>query len=202
MNHSATVIEMTDNRLDFNAAQSRAGQALASLHLGRRFSYFTVNSDGELVISGQDWATPSMITACIALASPCVDLKVALIEDEEIETVVAMMVTWRADVIDGEGYAHQLIRGLGWLAEAAVWALAFVEANCVLIDEAAALLVRNGGQVTFEDFALLFDGRTADADGDMIEAAEIEFIGSRHALDLVDEAVTERSEWLARDTSN
>ena len=188
MSNSASVLTMVDF-MNFNEAQYCAGQVLVSLHFGRRFTKIILGQDGALILSEQDWGKPSKETARIALAGPGVDLKIAIVEDEDIDTVPSMMVTWIADVRENRGYANKLIHAVGFLAEAAIWCLAFVEANCVLVDEVAAMLVRNGGRSSYQELAPLFSGRTTDVTDAMIEAAGMEFIGSLNALDLVEEAI-------------
>lgn len=179
-----------DARLDFSGARHAAAHIMAHVHFGLRCILRGTNPEGSC--EGFPPGTAPDTIARIELVGPCVDLAVALIEDDEdpMLTMLQSLETWRHDVGAGGGFQAEMVAANGGVSQAAAWSLAFCRANSELIDEAAALLIKGGGDDS-DAFDVRFRGRTAEPDQDELDAAELSFAGGWRSLELVDEAVAE-----------
>lgn len=186
--------DVQDGLRDLDAARHGAAHIIAALHLGQRFGSMGPNSVGWYEIV-PPIRTPDLQTdARIALAGPCMDLAVELIEFEgDAPVVLGSLESWRDDLVNHEsGYRYDMIAARGGAADAAAWSLAFCRVNFDLIDEAAMMLVHATTNVDYRDFAARLHGRTKDVDSGALDVAWSDFAGGSGQLDRMDEAVLER----------
>ena len=191
--NTRTEPEATGGELDLSAARHGAAHAIAHLHFGVTFGSVGLSPSGWCEVIDPGWAANAQTNARIALAGPCMDLAVDLIEDEGDEPIVVpWLESWRDDVVNqGDGYRDDMVAARGGVANEAAWALAFCRTNFDLIDEAAMLLVAAATNVEYLTFAAQLDGRTLAVGPDELEAAYDDFAGGLLALDVIDEAVIE-----------
>ena len=179
--------------LDLSAARHGAAHAIAHLHFGVAFGSVGLSPSGWCEVIDPVWTANDRTSARIALAGPCMDLAVELIEDEGDEPIVLpWLESWRDDVVNHEdGYRDDIVAARGGVANEAAWALAFCRANFDLIDEAAMMMVTAATNVEYLEFATQLNGRTLTVGRDELEAAYDEFAGGLLSLDVIDEAVIE-----------
>lgn len=181
-------------RLDVREARHGAAHALAHIYFGQRFISVGPNAEGICEIVKPVWGVDPATNARIALAGPCTDLAVDLVEDgdDRDATILNSLTTWREDVFSTEHvYFDDLMTAGGWMIDAAPWSLAFINVNQELIDEGAKMLIDSGRQVSYASFSAQFQGRAADVDTGSVEDAHLIFAGSLQSLELVEEAVAQ-----------
>jgi hypothetical protein len=187
--------EQYDGTLDLSTARHGAAHVVAHVHLGVTFGSVGLNAAGWCEISAPEWGVDVVANARIALAGPCMDLAVDLIEDaDEVEYPIALswFESWRDDVVSGDGgYRDDMLAADGCVANEAAWALAFCRANLDLIDEAASMLMKAHTNVDFPILAARLHGRTKGVDTAALELADADLIGGWQSLEAVDDAVRE-----------
>lgn len=187
--------ERYDGTLDLSTARHGAAHVVAHLYLGLRFGSAGLNAAGWCETVDPEWGADAGVNARIALAGPCMDLAVDLIEDaDEAECPIALswLETWRDDVVNGEaGYRDDMLATGGRVAHEALWALAFCRVNFDLIDEAASMLMEADTRVEFPIFAARLQGRINGVDTAALEIADTDFAGGWQSLEAIDDAVRE-----------
>jgi hypothetical protein len=184
--------------MDLSAARHVAAHVVAHLHFGLRFESAGLTESGSCEIVGPDWGTDLAVVARIALAGPCMDLVVDLIEDQgEYSPTPGWLETWRDDVVNAEGFYHDdMIAARGGAANETAVTVAFCRVNFDLIDEAAIILLQSGAPVGHAAFESRLQGRTIDVNPVAVDAAEFDLMSGWIALENIDAAVIE---YLAND---
>ena len=193
MKHMTLAPDPQDNVLDLEEARHVAAHGVAHLHVGQRFGSLGAHAAGWWEVIDPIGGADQIINARIALAGPCMDLAVDLIEEDAYDAGVGpWLESWRDDVVNkSHGYRHDMVSAAGGVTEVASWSLAFCRVNFDLIDEMAMMLVQTKIPVDYASLAARFGGRTADVDDEALQAAELDFAGLTCALERVDEAVAE-----------
>lgn len=182
-----------DHPIDFEAARHVAAHAIAHLHMGQSFHSVGAHTAGWWEVIDPIWATDPRANARAALAGPCMDLAVDLVEENGDSALVgSWLESWRDDVASSpQGYRYDMVNATGGVADAAGWALAFCRVNLELIDELAVTITAEHAAVDYATIVARFHGRTADVDQRTLDAAELDFLGHSRGLDRIDEAVAD-----------
>jgi hypothetical protein len=182
-----------DDPLDLDEARHVAAHAVAHLHFGQRFSSLGAHAAGRWEVIDPIWGTDRATNARVALAGPCMDVTVELIEEDGDSLGIGpWLETWRVDVARIHGYGYDMISASGGVADAASWSLAFCRVNFDVIDELAMMVLGGGARVDYDTLAAMFTGRTVDVDPAALQEADFDFAGQSVALERVDEAVADR----------
>ncbi|WP_161886736.1 hypothetical protein [Marisediminicola antarctica] len=167
----------------------------AILHHGLTFEAIQVGANGFYDIRPAQSDVEPDVIARIAMAGPCVDLAVQMLESGDTTSDAVLsehMARWTSDVTyNHDGYVTDLYDARGYLREAAAWALAFSESNLDLIRKAAENLIDNGGVMSYDEFQIRF--------ADAIEAVDQTILtDSIRILFTVDDAI-EYVDWKIED---
>lgn len=142
--------------VSFMEACHAVSHGLAILHHGLTFEAVQVGANGFYDIRPASSDVEPDVIARIAMAGPCVDLAIQMLESDDttVEAVLTEhMARWTSDVTyNHDGYVTDLYDARGHLREAAAWALAFSESNLDLIRRAAEALINSGGVMSFDEF--------------------------------------------------
>ena len=182
-----------DNILDLEEARHVAAHGVAHLHVGQHFGSLGAHAAGWWEVIDPHQGTDLITNARVALAGPCMDLAVDLIEEDvDSAGVGPWLESWRDDVVQkSHGYRHDMVAARGGVSAAASWSLAFCRVNFDLIDEMAMMLLQTEVPIEYSTLAARFGGRTADVDDVSLQDAELDFAGQTYALERIDEAVAE-----------
>ena len=96
---------------EFEVARHVAAHAIAHLHMGQSFRSVGAHAAGWWEVIEPIWGTDQGTNARVALAGPCLDLAVALVEEDgDFALVGSWLETWRDDVASRpQGYRHDMV---------------------------------------------------------------------------------------------
>jgi len=130
--------------------------------------------------------------ARVAMAGPCTDVAVDLIEaPNPVITLANILFTWRDDLLGaGGGQFDDLIETGTFISEAAHWALAFVNENQPLLEVLAAAIVQSyPHHLDYAHCRLIASDNIVGVSRDALEAADMTFAGNAQPFENIAEAV-------------
>lgn len=141
--------------IEFSEACHGVAHALAALHFGQTFEAVVRAPTGLYEVSALEKGLDDEIGARIAIAGPCADLAIALLESDEGPEFALNdeLDQWLSDARYGHGMiTTDLATAKPHMTGATTWGHAFAEANLDLIRDAAEVLLALGGVMTYSDF--------------------------------------------------